>query len=151
MEAEISQKTPVFISDLFHSFSKSQDSVPTEQKGKLTPPKEGRKIKAELANLLHLLFQKIQKKLLKGPLSWEWSSLSGVERGLLTSGQDLRGIGYRSQGKQRASSIPVPPPPPLTPYQARHTAGSCLQEPPTTALIIVSAASGGWDAKLGEC
>lgn len=150
MEAEISQKTPLFISDLFHSFSKSQDSVPTEQKGKLRPPKEGRKIKAELANLLHLLFQKIQKKLLKGPLSWEWSSWNGVERGLLTSGQDLRGIGYRSQGKQRASSILVPPPP-LTPYQARHTAGSCLQEPPTTALIIVSAASGGWDAKLGEC
>ena len=65
-------------------------------------------------------------------------------RGLQTLGQDHRGFGYKSQGEQRA------PPPTLTPYQAEHASGSCLQEPPTTALIIVSAASGGWDAKLGE-
>lgn len=52
----------------------------------------------------------------------------------------------KTKGIQHPGSTP-----PLTPYQARHTAGSCLQEPPTTALIIVSAASGGWDAKLGEC
>lgn len=54
MEAEISQKTPLFISELFNS-SKSQDSVPTEHKGKLRPPKEGRKIKAESTKLPHPL------------------------------------------------------------------------------------------------
>lgn len=78
MEAEISQKTMFFISDLFHS-SKSQGSVSTEHKGKLRPLKEGRKIKAESTKHLHLLFEKIQKKLLKSLLSWEWCHPGGVE------------------------------------------------------------------------
>lgn len=38
---------------------------------------------------------------------------------MLTSGLDPRGIGYKSQGEQRASSILVPPPPHPLPGQAR--------------------------------
>lgn len=76
------------------------------------------------------------------------SSRWGGREGVLTSGQDREGLGtgLRENRGHPASWYCSP----LTPYQAKHTAGSCLLEPPTTALNIVSAASGGWDAKLGE-
>lgn len=70
--------------------------------------------------------------------------LQGVGKKLLTSKTGLRMNWVQATENKGFPASWFSPRPP---HQAEHAAGSCLQEPPTGALIIVSAASGGWDVK----
>lgn len=91
---------------------------------------EGKKKLSQNQQISFILFQ---KRLLKGLLSWGWCYLDAARAGcvgrLRVSGQARGGVGYRSRGKQRVSSIPVPPST-LHPYQAAHATGSCSKSRP---------------------
>lgn len=119
MEAETSEKTPLCISDLFHSFPKSQDSVPIEHKGKLRPPKVGRKIKPESANLLHPLSEKTTEGSAVLEMESSWLCKEGAREGEAADlgkaqRRDWVQVSGRIKGTQHPATAPPAPPSPTT-------------------------------------